>query len=110
MAKGMKTGGRQKGTPNRSTIERQQAYAERAEILHDALPEAFQGDAHALLMAAYKDPALPMDLRVDAAKAAVRYEKPALSSVDMRAAVRRDVREMSEEELLAVIQTAGSEE
>jgi hypothetical protein len=74
------------------------------------MPGVFEGDAHALLMAAYKDPALPMDLRVDAAKAAVRYEKPALSSVDMRAAVRRDVREMSEEELLAVIQAAGDQD
>ena len=35
----------------------------------------------ALLMAVYKDQAHEIELRIDAAKAAVRYEKPALSSM-----------------------------
>jgi hypothetical protein len=45
---------------------------------------AFEGDAHARLMAVYKssDPDIPLALKVDAAKAAIRYEKPALSSID----------------------------
>ena len=50
-------------------------------------------DAHALLMAIYKIENVPIEMRLDAAKSAVRYEKPALSSVDQQGrgqtAVRR---------------------
>jgi hypothetical protein len=35
-------------------------------------------------MAIYKDAELPMEMRLDAAKAAIRFEKPALSSVDQK--------------------------
>ena len=38
-----------------------------------------EGDAHAYLMSVYKDPLKPENLRIDAAKAAIRYERPALS-------------------------------
>jgi hypothetical protein len=38
----------------------------------------FKGDAHAFLMMVYKDPSLPLALRLDAAKAAITFEKPAL--------------------------------
>jgi hypothetical protein len=48
-------------------------------------PEAFDGDAHALLMAVYTDTRLPIELRLDAAKAAVPYEKARLASVTPRA-------------------------
>ncbi|MGH8137171.1 MAG: hypothetical protein ACREVV_03100 [Steroidobacteraceae bacterium] len=43
---------------------------------------AFQGDAHALLVAIYKDENKPLPLRLDAAKAAIGYEKPRLSTID----------------------------
>ena len=57
---------------------------EAAQHLTDAIGEgAFAGDAHALLVAVYKNPAHDWDLRVDAAKAAVRYEKPALASTTL---------------------------
>lgn len=46
------------------------------------IPKAFKGDAHAYLMAIYKDPAKPEALRIDAAKAAIRYERPTLSPVE----------------------------
>jgi hypothetical protein len=39
-------------------------------------------DAHALLVSVYKDPSQPLDLRIDAAKAAIPFEKPRLSSFD----------------------------
>jgi type II secretory pathway component PulM len=42
----------------------------------------FEGDAHAVLVSVYKDLTQPMQLRLAAAQAAVRYEKPALSAVD----------------------------
>jgi hypothetical protein len=57
---------------------------EAAAALADVLPDAFQGDAHALLMSIYKNTDKPIELRLDAAKAAIRYEKPALASIDQR--------------------------
>jgi hypothetical protein len=76
---GKRTGrprGRPKGARNRRTIARQQAMAEAVAKLGD-----FAGDAHALLMSIYKDSNVPLDLRADAAKACLRFEKPALSAV-----------------------------
>jgi hypothetical protein len=43
---------------------------------------AFEGDAHSLLIAVYKDESHPIELRLEAAKAAIRFEKPALAAVD----------------------------
>src|SRR5215204_1573677 len=37
----------------------------------------YEGDAHSYLMTIYKNEGLPTDVRLDAAKAAVRFEKPA---------------------------------
>jgi hypothetical protein len=45
-------------------------------------PDAFDGDAHALMMAVYKDPSQPIALRLEAAKAALPYEKPRLASIE----------------------------
>lgn len=73
--------GRPKGSPNKRAQAVLDAAQQTAKALAASIPDAFTGDAHALLMAVYKDPAQPIELRVDAAKAAVRYEKPALSSV-----------------------------
>src|SRR5687767_12380036 len=86
MARGSKPGehrgGRKPGTPNKRSDELQAAIQQTAAKLREVLPAAFEGDAHALLMAVYKDPDHDWPIRVDAAKAAIRYEKPALSSVD----------------------------
>jgi hypothetical protein len=49
------------------------------------IPNAFDGDAHALLVAVYKDPRNSLEVRVDAAKAAIRYERPALQAVNINA-------------------------
>jgi hypothetical protein len=57
----------------------------------------FAGDAHAFLMAVYKNPKLDLHTRIDAAKAAIGYEKPRLASIAMP---RRSLDEMSDEELL----------
>jgi hypothetical protein len=89
---GERRGGRQKGTPNRRTAELQKAVAEASAALEGAIPEAFAGDAHALLIAVYKDPAKDWTLRVDAAKAAIRYEKPALAQVQANLAGQMNVR------------------
>lgn len=79
---GERRGGRSKGTPNKRTEKREQAMQEAAEKISAALGAPFEGDAHALLMTLYKDTAQPLDIRLDAAKAAIGYEKPRLSSVD----------------------------
>ena len=73
--------GRPAGALNKRTKAVAKAVEEAATTLATIIPGAFQGDAHAYMMAIYKDPSLPVELRLDAAKAAARYEKPALSSV-----------------------------
>lgn len=95
MAKGRKTGGRAKGTPNRRSLVRRQALstaagqlrtqldAEAAEPEHSPPAPSetarwFRGDAHALLRLIYTDATQPIELRVDAAKSAIRFERPAL--------------------------------
>lgn len=83
---GKRTGkprGRPKGSKNRHTVEREEKVEKTAAEIADALGlQGFDGDAHALLMLVYKNAEIPMDLRLDAAKAAIGYEKPKLSSVD----------------------------
>jgi hypothetical protein len=80
--KGKKTGGRQAGTPNKRSRARLDAFKNTKRKIEKALgPDAFDGDAHALLAATYKDTALPLALRLDAAKAAIPYERPRLATV-----------------------------
>lgn len=45
--------------------------------------DAFEGDAHALLVSVYKNKTYDMPLRLDAAKAAISYEKPKLASIEL---------------------------
>lgn len=75
--------GRPPGARNKRNRALDEAAALAAERLAAAIPDAFTGDAHALLMAVYKDPALDLALRVDAAKAAIRFEKPALAATTL---------------------------
>jgi len=83
---GRKTGGRKPGSKNRRTLAMEAQAQANAQKIQEALgtDAAFAGDAHALLMAVYKNEQMPMEMRLDAAKSAVRYEKPALSSVDQK--------------------------
>jgi len=56
---------------NKRTVAAERALADAAAKITGALGAgAFEGDAHALLMAVYKDVGQPIDLRVLAAKAA----------------------------------------
>jgi hypothetical protein len=91
---GVRTGnprGRPKGAKNRRTKEVEAATAEAAAQIEAALGEAFEGDAHALLMAVYKNTALDLPLRLDAAKAAIRFEKPALQATKGELEVKAQV-------------------
>jgi hypothetical protein len=63
-----------------------------AAAIEEAIPDAFAGDAHALFMTIYKDPTNDISLRLDAAKAAIRYEKPAMSSVQAEHSGSLDIR------------------
>ncbi len=85
MAKGIKTGGRKPGVKNKRTLARECAQAETAAKIEAALgDEAFQGDAHAFLVAVYKDLTQRIEIRIDAAKAAIGYEKPKLAALDAK--------------------------
>jgi hypothetical protein len=88
---GERRGGRQTGTPNKRTEALTRAQAEASEKVTLALgPDAFNGDAHALLVSVYRDMNLPMELRLNAAKAAVAYEKPRLQAIAMDLKQPRD--------------------
>jgi DNA-binding PadR family transcriptional regulator len=80
MASGFKTGGRKKGGRNRKTVLLEEKGREALAKVLGA--NAFEGDAHSLLIAVYKDESRPIELRLEAAKAAIRFEKPALAAVD----------------------------
>src|SRR5262249_54512606 len=81
MAKGHKTGGRQKGTRNKRTLAREESTAEAAALIGETIPDAFAGDGHALLIATYKNPTPDPHGRLEAAKAALPNEKPRLQAV-----------------------------
>jgi hypothetical protein len=74
--------GRPPGRKNNATLRLEEAAREADEALGRTLPGAFDGDAHAFLTAVYKHPGVPMELRIMAAKAALRVEKPALSTTN----------------------------
>lgn len=95
--------GRPPGSPNKRTAAIKAAVAQAAERLAAEIPDAFVGDAHAFLMAIYKDPSQPIDLRLDAAKAAIRFEKPALAAVQVKEDRRREMHEFTTAELEAIV-------
>ena len=76
--------GRPKGEPNKRTKARARAVKKAAKQINGLIPGAFEGDGHAFLMALYKDPLQPILLRLDAAKAALPFEKPRLSPANPR--------------------------
>jgi hypothetical protein len=97
LSKGKKTGGRRPGTPNKRSLVRREALTAAAVDLRAKLDaeasapaldlpatqspmstEWFKGDAHELLRRIYSDPIWPMEMRIDAAKSAIRFERPAL--------------------------------
>ena len=84
---GTRTGkpkGRPKGSKNVRSKERRELMDKVSEKLKDTIPKMFTGDAHTLLMVVYKDMEQPLPVRLDAAKAAIRYETPALGTVEVK--------------------------
>jgi hypothetical protein len=85
---GERRGGRAKGTPNKKTAEAMQAAQEAGRVLAEHLGDkCFAGDAHALAMALYKDTTQPIEIRLEAMKAALPYEKPRLAAVEHSGAI-----------------------
>jgi hypothetical protein len=77
-------GGRSKGTPNKRTKEMLDAARAAREKARRVLGnDAFDGDAHALLVLVYRDTSLPIELRLDAAKVAINYESPRLQAIQV---------------------------
>ena len=69
--------GRPPGRKNNRTLELEAAAREAAA----GIDGSFEGDAHAFLASVYKNPRLPLELRIMAASRALRVEKPVLSTV-----------------------------
>ena len=90
MAKGIKTGGRQKGTPNRRNAE-MVARAEEAGMLpHEFLAAVARGEEI--------DGHLPtFEERVDAAKAAAPFYAPKLAATQVTASITRSHEDMLDE-------------
>ncbi len=68
--------GRPPGRKNNKTLALEEATRQAAA----SIDGAFEGDAHAFLTAVYRDPAVPLEIRITAAGKALRVEKPALSA------------------------------
>jgi hypothetical protein len=82
MAVGRKTGGRKEGTKNKRTVERERELkAAVSSFQKKTTGNVFDGDALAFLVVIYTDMELPLGMRMAAAQAAIRYEKPALAAV-----------------------------
>ena len=83
---GKRTGrpvGRPPGSKSALTIAKAAAMPSKIKAIEKVLArtgDVFHGDAHALLISVYKDAALDMTMRLDAAKAAIRFETPGLQS------------------------------
>jgi len=100
MARGFKTGGRRKGSKNKRTLQLEGAARQLLDNAGEILGKnVFEGDAHALLILIYKNTALPLELRMDAAKAAIRFEKPAKAVIDANTTIDNVVYVVTDEPL-----------
>jgi hypothetical protein len=68
--------GRPPGSKNKKTLALEHASRQAAA----SIDNAFEGDAHAFLQAVYKNPDVPLEIRIQAASRALRVEKPTLSA------------------------------
>jgi len=71
-----------------------------AERFKAEVPTAFDGDGVAYLQTVYRDPSVPLELRLNAAAKAARFERPTLAAVAVQQTPnpRIDVSMLSREE------------
>lgn len=74
--------GRKAGSTSAKTVERLKQVAQVMSAVEASVPAAFQGDAHAFLIAVYKNPENAVKDRLAAATAAIGYEKPKLAAIE----------------------------
>ena|SRR5689334_11811252 len=95
--------GRPLGAKNKRTAAIEQAMQVVAEKLKEAVPEAFDGDGVCFMQSVYRDPSFPVELRLDAASKAARFERPALAATltrDVTLAASPEARDARIRELL----------
>src|SRR5690349_20682424 len=98
MAKGAKTGGRKKGTPNKATASREAAIAQSGLTPLDFMLNIMRGEAPANADAAQKIAWEAM--RFEAAKAAAPYVHPKLSSIEHSGSVSHPFADVPDEQLV----------
>lgn len=74
------------GRKNNNTLALEEAAGKAMANIDDA----FDGDAHAFLQTVYRDPNMPIEVRITAAGRALRVEKPVLSAAHSRVDVSVD--------------------
>lgn len=97
--------GRPPGSKNKKTLELEAASRRAVAQIDDA----FDGDAHAFLQAVYKNPNIPVEVRIMAASRALRVEKPALSATNSNVNVSFNMAERLDAARLRVKELACSE-
>ena len=73
--------GRPRGSRNPNTKARREAAQQIVQRFQIDHPDAFPGDAVSLMQCIYRDASLPLEIRLDAASKAARFERPALAAV-----------------------------
>jgi hypothetical protein len=73
--------GRPRGSRNAHTKARREAAKQIVQQFQINHPDAFPGDAVSLMQCIYRDASLPLEIRLDAASKAARFERPALAAV-----------------------------
>lgn len=96
MATGKKTGGRKKGTPNKSTLVRNQEIAAGGELPLD------------YMLRVMRDQTYPHERRDEMAKAAAPYVHPRLSSSTLNVNRKRDATDWTRDELVAILHDAAA--
>ena len=76
--------GRPRGSKSPNTKRRHEAIKAVVAKFEATIPDVFDGDAVALMQLIYRDPRQDIGLRLDAARAAAKFERPALQATLVR--------------------------